>query len=341
MLIVLLSVVPELPVSTPIAVTAEAAVKINATTKTLYKGDTYTLKITGTTKKASWKSSNKTVAVVNTAGKVTAKKKGTATITGTIGTKKYTCKVTVKNGFVKFRNTTVSVNVGKTVTVWVDTKNVTKLSMSKSNDTAQFSWGSWKNSARAVKIKGIAPGTTTLVVYNTNEKSMKSTLKITVKKTVTNEYGNVTGNVTYHYNQYLGYVPDTGAKVLLIPKNGNAKGSNFSYADFLVLSTSLSKKNIYTAEVDGAGNYTINHIPAGQYVAVIISKNTTSEEWFNASDTDAFYAQRARSFKNVLNDNSSLQLSKAISMYQWHFGTVVIYKGENAVFSYAFGYTYI
>ena len=43
-----------------------------------------------------WQSSNKTVAAVDKNGKVTAKKKGTAIITGSLYDKKYTCKVTVK-----------------------------------------------------------------------------------------------------------------------------------------------------------------------------------------------------------------------------------------------------
>lgn len=74
-----------------------ATVKINKSKITLAVGKTATLKITGTKQKPRWKSSNKKVATVGlTGGKVTAKKKGTATVTATIGKKKYACKVTVK-----------------------------------------------------------------------------------------------------------------------------------------------------------------------------------------------------------------------------------------------------
>lgn len=68
---------------------------LNSTKKTLKEGKTFTLKITGTTAQ-SWSSSNKSVAVVSSKGKVTAKKAGTATITckGKNG-KKYKCKITV------------------------------------------------------------------------------------------------------------------------------------------------------------------------------------------------------------------------------------------------------
>lgn len=68
---------------------------LNKTTLALDKGDTYTLKLTGSKAKL-WTSSNKSVATVNNKGKVTAKKNGTTTITAKASNnKKYTCKVTV------------------------------------------------------------------------------------------------------------------------------------------------------------------------------------------------------------------------------------------------------
>ena len=57
--------------------------------------NTYTLKMTGTKKSVKWSSNKKSVATVSSKGKVTAKKAGTATITASVGGKKYTCKVTV------------------------------------------------------------------------------------------------------------------------------------------------------------------------------------------------------------------------------------------------------
>lgn len=77
--------------------TAQAAtmVKISKTSIILPKGKSYTLKITGTKKKAKWSTSKKSVATVSSKGKVTAKKSGTATITAKISNKKYRCKVKV------------------------------------------------------------------------------------------------------------------------------------------------------------------------------------------------------------------------------------------------------
>lgn len=71
--------------------------KINKSSKTILKGATYTLKITGTTSKVTWKSSDKKIAKVNSKGKVTAVKAGTATITASVNGKKLKCTVKVVN----------------------------------------------------------------------------------------------------------------------------------------------------------------------------------------------------------------------------------------------------
>ena len=77
------------------SVHADAAVKISKTKLTLEVGKSSTLKITGTTKAATWASSSKNVATVSK-GKVTSKSVGTANITASVSGKKYTCKVTVE-----------------------------------------------------------------------------------------------------------------------------------------------------------------------------------------------------------------------------------------------------
>jgi len=74
-----------------------ASVKISSTKKTMYKGYTYKLKVTGTNKIVKWSTSDKSKATVNSNGKVYAKKNGKVTITAKVGSKKYNCKVTIKN----------------------------------------------------------------------------------------------------------------------------------------------------------------------------------------------------------------------------------------------------
>lgn len=104
-------------------VMAKDAVPSMSKTMTINKGETKNLSVTAkskdiTLKKVTWKSSSKKVATVKangkSKGKVTAVKKGTATITATVSyqykkktlKKKFTCKVTVKE-IAKPKNSTV------------------------------------------------------------------------------------------------------------------------------------------------------------------------------------------------------------------------------------------
>ena len=93
---------------------AEAAPRISSSKLTMIKGQSRTLKITGLKKgqKITWKSSNSKIVAVNKAGKLQAKAKGSATITGTVSKRKYTCKVTVQAP--KLNKTSVTLNVGQT-----------------------------------------------------------------------------------------------------------------------------------------------------------------------------------------------------------------------------------
>ena len=90
-----------------VTVAHAAKVKLSKTRLTLYLKKSATLKVKGTKKKVKWSSSNKKVASVSKKGKVTAKKKGTATITAKVGKMKYRCKVTVKNPTISMTKLTI------------------------------------------------------------------------------------------------------------------------------------------------------------------------------------------------------------------------------------------
>ena len=92
----------------------EAAPRISSSKLTMIKGQSRTLKITGLKKgqKITWKSSNSKIVAVNKAGKLQAKAKGSATITGTVSKRKYTCKVTVQ--VPKLNKTSVTLKAGQT-----------------------------------------------------------------------------------------------------------------------------------------------------------------------------------------------------------------------------------
>lgn len=76
-----------------------ATIKLNKTKATIYVGKTVQLKLSGTTKKATWTTSNKSVATVTTKGKVSGVAEGIAKITAKVGNKKYNCTVKVKSMF--------------------------------------------------------------------------------------------------------------------------------------------------------------------------------------------------------------------------------------------------
>ena len=86
---------------TYVAVVKASKKGMNVTSRTLDKGQKYTLKLKGVKGKAKWSSSKKSVVTVKAAknGKsavITAKKPGSATITATVGKKKLVCIVKVK-----------------------------------------------------------------------------------------------------------------------------------------------------------------------------------------------------------------------------------------------------
>ena len=143
-----------------------AAVKMNKAKATLYPGQKVTLKVTGTSKKAKWSSSNAKVAKVSK-GKVTAVKKGKATIKAKVGKKTYTCKITVKAPALSQKK--LNVTVGSKATV---KPNGTKIkSVSSSN----------KKVATVTKkgvITGKKTGKCTVTFKGANGKSYKCTVTV-------------------------------------------------------------------------------------------------------------------------------------------------------------------
>lgn len=85
---------------TYVAVVKASKKGMNVTSRTLDKGQKYTLKLKGVKGKAKWTTSKKSVVTVKAAkngkrAEITAKKPGSATITATIGKKKLVCVVKV------------------------------------------------------------------------------------------------------------------------------------------------------------------------------------------------------------------------------------------------------
>ena len=78
-----------------ISIPTKGVPKINKSVASISIGKTLTLQVSGLSDTVKWETSNKAVATVSSTGKVSAKKAGKVTITGTVNGKSYTCTITV------------------------------------------------------------------------------------------------------------------------------------------------------------------------------------------------------------------------------------------------------
>ncbi|MGN0466780.1 MAG: Ig domain-containing protein [Lachnospiraceae bacterium] len=159
-------------------------ISLSPTSKTLYVGDDSTLKakVTPSSRKVIWSSSNTKIATISSSGKVTAKKAGTVTITAKIKDTsiKKTCKVTVKN--VEAKKVTLSETA---VTIYVGQGRTLTANVSPSNATKKdVIWTSSDTAVAAVstvgKIVGKKEGTATITV-KVSGTNIIDTCKVTVK----------------------------------------------------------------------------------------------------------------------------------------------------------------
>jgi len=121
-----------------------ASIKLSSKSITLIKGQKKTLKVKGTKKKVTWSSSKKSVATVSSKGKVTAKQKGTATITAKVNGKKLKCKVKVEKPYLS--STYAAITTGGTKQL-------------KLKGTSQkVKWTTKKSSIATVSSKGVVTG---------------------------------------------------------------------------------------------------------------------------------------------------------------------------------------
>lgn len=149
-----------------------AFIVLSQYTATVDIGDEfYLLAVTTNGKLPTWKSSDSKIASVNTYGKITAKKSGTATITAKIKNAEASCKVTVNKTKISISQVSASIERGELL----------KLSATTSNGSC-VTWKSSKKSIATVDengtVTGVKPGETTITV--TADKTT-TTCKIKVK----------------------------------------------------------------------------------------------------------------------------------------------------------------
>ncbi|MCI9470599.1 MAG: L,D-transpeptidase family protein [Lachnospiraceae bacterium] len=122
--------------------TATSGIQMQAPSMTMQKGTARTLKLykKNVSGKAAWESSDKKVAAVNSKGKVTAKKTGTATVTARIGSYQASCKIRVINARLSAAQLSLVKGGTKTLTV--------------TGTTLKISWSSSDPAVASVSKKG-------------------------------------------------------------------------------------------------------------------------------------------------------------------------------------------
>jgi hypothetical protein len=194
--------------------------------------------VTGTTKKTTWKSSNKKIASVSSGGKVTAKKNGNATITANVSGKKYSCKVMVQKSIplksINLNQHAISLNVGDTAKLKVI------CNPANTTDSTEVEWESSDENIAEVeggKIVGVSEG--------------QAEITATVGKFA------VTCIVTVSDNQKTDTVIDSTANNILqlkkyIKKNGsvNSSGNYFINEDMTYDGLYINAGIVYETDTD-------------------------------------------------------------------------------------------
>lgn len=170
-----------------------ASPKLNKKTLTLNVGQSYTLKLKNYKKTVKWKSSSYVKAPISTSGKVTARKKGTVTLTAVAGKKKYTCKLTIKQPVTKLtlNKKTYEMKVGDSVTL-----KATASPSTANNKKVTWSTGNKKIAtvSSSGKVKAVGAGTVTITAITKDGSKKVAACRITVKKkTTTQESSGTTG----------------------------------------------------------------------------------------------------------------------------------------------------
>ena len=252
------------PSQTNSKVAEAATISLKAKLTTLEVGSTTTLSISGTKKKVSWSSSNKSYVKVDTKGKVTAVKKGSATITATVSGKKLKLKINVVEK-TALSCSTITLNVGKRDFVRVNGK-----------DTGAIKTATWTTSAPKVAsvdktgvITGIKKGTATITA---SIHGKKYSCKVTVNDKIA--LSNTALTLTQGKTQALSF---KNVKCRAIWSSNN---KNVAYVSYDGIVTAVGKGTaIITGRIDGVD------YPCKVTVMNLSSTNQTSQLVFVGDKT--------------------------------------------------------
>ena len=218
-------------------------VSLNKSATTLTEGESETLTATITPSNATgdktvkWSSSNAEVAAVDSNGKVTAKKAGTAVITATSSNRKTaSCTVTVKQKEIAI--TGISLNKSTTSITEGESETLTA-TITPSNATGDktVKWSSSNAEVAAVdsngKVTAKKAGTAVITATSSNGKTASCTVTVKQKDTYTG-LRDVNGTLTYFTNgqvdkTYTGFVSYAGNNYYVINGVVDTSYTNVTY----------------------------------------------------------------------------------------------------------------
>ena len=218
-------------------------VSLNKSATTLTEGESETLTATIAPSNATgdktvkWSSSNEAVAAVDSNGKVTAKKAGTAVITATSSNGKTAgCTVTVKQKEIAI--TGISLNKSTTSLTEGESETLTA-TITPSNATGDktVKWSSSNEAVAAVdsngKVTAKKAGTAVITATSSNGKSASCTVTVKQKDTYTG-LRDVNGTLTYFTNgqvdkTYTGFVSYAGNNYYVISGVVDTSYTNVTY----------------------------------------------------------------------------------------------------------------
>lgn len=144
--------------------------------------------------------------------------------------------------------------------------------------------------------------------------------------------GKVKGTITWQYNKVIGTKGDTNATVFLFPKKADFTKKDLN---LFILTKKATKDNnkigIFSANVNGMGNYEISNVPVGEYYILIMSKNTIGDMTISDFDKERL--------SNIFSQRNYETLELLLKVNKYKLDTIDIVKGDATDYSYDFGFT--
>lgn len=294
------------PTTAPKPTSAPETLSLSASSATIYTGNYYHLKATSNVS-VSFKSSNTSVATVNSSGIITAVKAGTATITASTSTKSATCTITVKNGsYVNLSHKTCSVDRFMTIMLKSTTSGVTWTSSDTSVATVT-------NKKSYGLIYGVKAGTAVITVKTS---SGAATCLVTVESSYPIQFAYTSPNcAAKNQNVTLVCVTDTMRTAVRFAVD---MGSSTRYVD---ATSKVQEGNTYVWKG------TTSFSTAGTYDVKAYSQFNNGTGWYSCKDGETTaYVANSNDMTTTVNARrrASDQLIDLIATFEGFSSTVYI-----------------